>query len=61
MIQFFKEDKAKRELLLDYLAETFPQITSLQYVINGKANDTIYDQEVICYKGKIIFLKKWKV
>jgi len=51
MIQFFKEDKAKRELLLNYLAETFPQISSLQYVVNSKANDTIYDQEVICYKG----------
>ncbi|WP_445733703.1 23S rRNA (uracil(1939)-C(5))-methyltransferase RlmD [Mariniflexile sp.] len=50
-IQFFKEDKAKRVLLLDFLAETFPQITSLQYIINGKANDTIYDQDVICYKG----------
>src|SRR5690606_31376952 len=52
MLQFFKEDKANRELLLNYIAETFPQITSLQYVINGKANDTIYDQEVICYKGQ---------
>ena len=51
MIQFFKEDKAKRELLLNYLAETFPQISSLQYVVNSKSNDTIYDQEVICYKG----------
>ncbi|EGV43913.1 23S rRNA (uracil(1939)-C(5))-methyltransferase RlmD [Bizionia argentinensis JUB59] len=51
MIQFFKEDKVKRELLLDYIAETFPEITSLQYVVNEKANDTIYDQEVICYKG----------
>ena len=51
MIQFFKEDKAKRELLLDFIAETFPEISSLQYVINGKANDTIYDQDVICYKG----------
>ncbi|ALJ03685.1 RNA methyltransferase [Pseudalgibacter alginicilyticus] len=51
MIQFYKDDKTKRELLLDFIAETFPQITSLQYVINEKANDTIYDQEVICYKG----------
>ncbi|WP_417200820.1 23S rRNA (uracil(1939)-C(5))-methyltransferase RlmD [Bizionia sp.] len=51
MIQFFKEDKIKRELLLDYLADTFPEITSLQYVVNEKANDTIYDQDVICYKG----------
>ncbi|MGY0392262.1 23S rRNA (uracil(1939)-C(5))-methyltransferase RlmD [Bizionia sp. KMM 8389] len=52
MIQFFKDDQAKRELLLDYLSETYPEITSLQYVINGKANDTIYDQDVICYKGQ---------
>ncbi|WP_298239026.1 23S rRNA (uracil(1939)-C(5))-methyltransferase RlmD [uncultured Algibacter sp.] len=52
LIQFFKEDKAKRELILDFISETFPQITSLQYVINEKANDTIYDQEVICYNGE---------
>ncbi|WP_298537245.1 23S rRNA (uracil(1939)-C(5))-methyltransferase RlmD [uncultured Algibacter sp.] len=51
MIQFFKDDKVKRELLLDFIAESFSKITSLQYVINEKANDTIYDQEVICYKG----------
>ena len=51
MIQFFKDDITKRELLLDFIADTFPQITSLQYVINGKANDTIYDQNVILYKG----------
>ncbi|MEM6516091.1 MAG: 23S rRNA (uracil(1939)-C(5))-methyltransferase RlmD [Bacteroidota bacterium] len=52
VIQFFKDDKEKRELLLDFVAGKFPQITSLQYIINQKANDTIYDQEVICYKGK---------
>ncbi|WP_303315516.1 23S rRNA (uracil(1939)-C(5))-methyltransferase RlmD [Flavivirga abyssicola] len=51
LVQFFKEDTVKRALLLDFIADTFPQITSLQYVINGKANDTIYDQDVICYKG----------
>ena len=52
LIQFFKEDKAKRELLLNYLAETFPEITSLLYVINTKANDTIYDQEIVCFSGR---------
>jgi len=52
LVQFFKEDATKRELLLDHLASTFPEITSLQYVINRKANDTIYDQEVICYHGR---------
>ncbi|WP_299336208.1 23S rRNA (uracil(1939)-C(5))-methyltransferase RlmD [uncultured Psychroserpens sp.] len=52
MLQFFKEHKEHRELLLNHIAEQFPQISSLQYVINSKANDTIYDQEVICYKGQ---------
>ena len=52
LVQFFHEDLEKRTLLLDYIASEFPEITSLQYTINGKGNDTIYDQEVICYKGK---------
>ncbi|MDO6597503.1 23S rRNA (uracil(1939)-C(5))-methyltransferase RlmD [Oceanihabitans sp. 2_MG-2023] len=52
VVQFFKDDKEKRELLLDFLSEEFKQITSLQYIINQKANDTIYDQEVVCYKGE---------
>ena len=52
LIQFFKEDKTQRTLLLDHLKNTFPEITSLLYVINGKVNDTIYDQDVICYAGR---------
>jgi len=52
LIQFFHEHEEKRELLMDAVAEMFPEITSLQYVINEKGNDTIYDQEVICYKGR---------
>ena len=52
VVQFFKEDLKKRTALLDHLKTTFPEITSLQYIINGKANDTIYDQEVICYDGR---------
>jgi len=51
-IQYYKEDKEKRELLLNFILDKFPQITSLQYVINGKANDTIYDQEVVLYAGR---------
>jgi len=52
LIQFYAEDVEKRTLLLDSVAEAFSDITSLQYVINAKGNDTIYDQEVICYKGR---------
>ncbi|MDT0552232.1 23S rRNA (uracil(1939)-C(5))-methyltransferase RlmD [Urechidicola vernalis] len=52
VIQFYKEDVEKRTLLMDAIMEAFPQITSLQYVINGKANDTIYDQDIILYSGR---------
>ena len=40
------------KLLLNHIVESFPEITSLQYIINTKANDTIYDQKVVCYHGK---------
>ena len=51
LLQFFYEDQTNRELLLDAVSAKFPEITSLQYVINSKGNDTIYDQDVICYRG----------
>ncbi len=51
VVQFFEENKIKRELLLNHIAEKFPEITSLQYVINHKGNDTIYDQDIIVFKG----------
>lgn len=58
LIQFYEDDKEKRELLLDFLSEKFPEITSLQYVINIKANDTLYDQNIILYKGRDYILEE---
>ena len=52
VVQFFAATKEQIESILQFLKETFPQITSLQYVINAKGNDTIYDQDVICYHGQ---------
>ncbi|PCJ94040.1 MAG: 23S rRNA (uracil(1939)-C(5))-methyltransferase RlmD [Flavobacteriaceae bacterium] len=52
LIQFYENDETKRNLLLGHLQNTFPEITALLYVINQKQNDTIYDQEVVCYAGK---------
>ena len=48
---FFYEDKDAQNALLQHIADKFPQITSLLYVINSKANDTITDQEVLVFKG----------
>ena len=36
---------------LDFLADKFPQISSLLYVVNTKMNDTITDLETAVYKG----------
>lgn len=51
IVIFKKDDREKREALLDYLHAEFPQITSLLYVINGKMNDTIHDLEPVLYRG----------
>lgn len=51
IICFYHEDRQAREALLDAVAAKFPQIVSLYYVINGKANDSIADQDCILYKG----------
>ena len=52
IICFYHEDAEARTALLDAVSAGFPQITSLYYVINGKANDSISDQECILYKGE---------
>jgi 23S rRNA (uracil1939-C5)-methyltransferase len=51
IVVFFHDDEPARIALLDHLKNSFPEITSLMYVINSKANDTITDQEVIAYHG----------
>lgn len=52
LIQFFENQPENIQLLLSHLKTTFPQITSLQYVINQKGNDTLQDLEIITFSGK---------
>ncbi len=58
LIQFFEDDKVARELLMNHIDATFPGITSLQYVINSKANDTLYDQDIKLFKGRDYILEQ---
>ena len=46
------DEPGQRVAMLDSIAEAFPQITSLYYVINRKLNDSIADQTCILYKGQ---------
>jgi len=48
---FFHEDTEVQNALLAHIADKFPEITALLYIINSKANDTITDQEVLVFKG----------
>lgn len=59
VIVVFKEDNADaRELLMSAVKNKFPWITSLQYIINSKRNDTIHDQEAILYAGNPFIIEK---
>ncbi|KAA6301890.1 MAG: 23S rRNA (uracil-C(5))-methyltransferase RlmCD [Candidatus Ordinivivax streblomastigis] len=51
IVVFYEDDQAKREALLSHIAQKFSEITSLIYIINRKANDTITDQEIHVFKG----------
>lgn len=52
IISFSNNDQEKITALLDALIEKFPEITSLNYVINTKVNDTMWDLDVINYHGE---------
>ena len=45
------KDLDKTKKLLAHVADKFPQITSLLYVVNNKCNDTINDLDVEVFKG----------
>lgn len=51
VIVFGENDVEKINELMDAVAQNFPEITSLLYIINTKVNDTIGDQDIIVYKG----------
>jgi len=51
LVSFTSNDEEKVKGLLDHVKAEFPAITSLQYVINGKRNDTIYDLPTVTYHG----------
>jgi 23S rRNA (uracil1939-C5)-methyltransferase len=52
LIQFFEDQPENIKLLLNHLKDTFPNITSLQYTINTKGNDTLQDLDIITFYGR---------
>jgi 23S rRNA (uracil1939-C5)-methyltransferase len=52
VVQVARPDEAAIADLLGYLQRTFLEITSLNYVVNAKGNDTFHDLDVVCYAGR---------
>jgi 23S rRNA (uracil1939-C5)-methyltransferase len=51
-VQVAQDDPEQLTGLMNHLQESFPQITSLNYIINTKKNDSYQDQEVLNWSGK---------
>lgn len=57
IVVFYENNEEQIKTLLSAIQQNFPQITSLLYIVNQKANDTIGDQEVITFYGKDFVLE----
>ncbi len=52
IVQVFQNDPEKINLVMGFLRDTFPAISSLMYVVNEKGNDSFYDLQVKLFDGK---------
>lgn len=52
IVVFYEDNPEQINTILSAIHDNFPQITSLLYIINQKANDTIGDQIVNVFYGK---------
>ncbi len=52
IVHFGEEDQERIDLLMNYIRDTFSEVTSLFYVVNLKLNDSIADQTPILFSGK---------
>lgn len=52
IVQFGEPNEEAIADIMSYVKEKFPVITSLNYIINTKGNDSYQDQEVVHYSGE---------
>jgi len=51
------DNKVIRDIM-DFISSSFPQITSLYYVVNPKKNDTLFDLDFHLFKGEPVITEK---
>ena len=52
VVVFGEDNRSAIDDVMEAVKSSFPEITSLLYVVNLKANDTIGDQNIITYSGR---------
>ncbi|MFZ4862290.1 23S rRNA (uracil(1939)-C(5))-methyltransferase RlmD [Sphingobacterium sp. Mn56C] len=52
IVVFAYPQEGQVTLLMDFIAQQYPELTSLLYIINQKRNDTIFDQDIHVFKGR---------
>ena len=58
VIMIFSRYDDEARSVMDFLSESFPQITSLLYIINDKLNDSFTDLQVHVFKGEAFIYEK---
>ncbi|QEM05619.1 23S rRNA (uracil(1939)-C(5))-methyltransferase RlmD [Mucilaginibacter rubeus] len=51
IVVFAYAEQSEIDSLMSHIDARFPEITSLLYIVNQKKNDTIFDQDVVAFKG----------
>ena len=52
IVVFAFADEEQVQLMMNFVKERFPGITSLLYILNEKKNDTIFDQDIHVFAGR---------
>ncbi len=52
VMQFGEYDQENIDSVMSFIQQSFPQITSLHYIVNTKGNDSYYDQTPVWVAGK---------
>lgn len=58
IVVFYYDDPVSRKKLLKHVAKTFPEVTSVMYVVNPKPNDSIYDLDARLFCGNDHIIEK---
>lgn len=58
LVQFGAHEPKNIDLVLNFLKNTFPEITSLLFTVNQKQNDSIYDLNIQTFSGREYILEK---